>query len=161
MFDLFGIMDSAVDINDLASNLRREKDYPSIKTLAYENGIDMDIADAFIDGDILFLCDPMSAALGKIEIEAADMKASEIMSDWVEYLKSRCFEDENIAKAVRRKSKSLKGCIGAILAWSFKHQIDIDKEILKAAGVNDSKVTLGIPGIGMAKKIITEYYLQK
>ena len=68
-------------------------------------------------------------------------------------------DDEAVAVAVRRKGKSLKGCIGALLAWSFKNQIPIDKEIIKAAGVNASKVTLGIPGMGRAKKIIREYYL--
>ena len=68
-------------------------------------------------------------------------------------------EDEALAVAVRRKEKSLKGCIGALLQWSFKNQQQIDKDILKAAGVNASRVTLGIPGMGRAKKIIRNYYL--
>lgn len=160
MFDLFGNMNSAEDINELAVNLRKEKDYKSIHTLAVENGIDPDIAEAFIDGDILFLCDAMSAAIGKIDIEAADLNVCEIMSDWVEYLKSRCFEDINVATAVRKKSKTLKGCIGALLAWSFKNHKDVDEDVIKAAGISASKVTLGIPGIGRAKNIITDYYLK-
>ena len=45
--------------------------------------------------------------------------------------------------------------------WSFKNQIGIDKEILKAAGVTASRVTLGIPGMGRAKKIIRDYYMGK
>ena len=161
MFDKFGEFDSAEEINELAVNLRREGDKKSIYEVAKENGIDKDIAEAFIDGDILFLCDDMAAALGKIEVEAAELKPVEIMQDWVEYLKSRCFESEEIAKAVRKKGKSLKGAIAALLTWSFKNQNPVDKGIQKAAGVSAGRCTLGIPGMGRAKQIMTEYYLGK
>ena len=117
MFDRFGEFDSAAEINETAVNLRREKDTESIRILAKENGIDVDIADAFIDGDIIFLCDDMAAAIGKIDIESEELKPVEIMKDWVEYLKSRCFEDPDMAKAIRSKKKSLKGAIGALLTW--------------------------------------------
>lgn len=161
MYERFGEFNSAEEINETAVNLRKEGDKESIEILAKENGIDEDVAEAFLDGDILYLCDVMSAAIGKIEVEAADMEAKEIMADWADYIKARCFEDENMAIAVRSKKKSLKGCIGELLAWSFKNQIPIDKDIMKAAGVSASRCTLGIPGIGTAKKIITKYYLGK
>ncbi|MBE5886736.1 MAG: hypothetical protein E7284_10080 [Lachnospiraceae bacterium] len=161
MFDRFGEFDSAAEINKTAVNLRKEGDIESIKVLAEENGIDLDIAEAFIDGDLFYLCDDMAAAIGKIEVESKELKPVEIMEDWVEYLKARCFEDENMAKAIRRKEKSLKGAIGALLTWSFKHQIPIDKDIMKAAGVTAGRCTLGIPGMAKAKQIMTEYYLGK
>lgn len=161
MFDRFGEFDSAAEINETAVNLRKEGDIDSIKVLAEENGIDLDIAEAFIDGDLFYLCDDMAAAIGKIEVESKELKPVEIMADWVEYLKARCFEDENMAKAIRRKEKSLKGAIGALLTWSFKHQIPIDKDIMKAAGVTAGRCTLGIPGMVKAKQIMTEYYLGK
>lgn len=161
MFDRFGEFDSAEEINETAVNLRREGDTESIKILAKENGIDEDVAEVFIEGTLLYLCDNMTAAIGKLEVEEKDLKAKEIMADWTDYIKARCFEDENMAKAVRRKDKSLKGCIGALLTWSFKNQIPVDKDIMKAAGVTARRCTLGIPGIGTAKKIITEYYLGK
>ena len=43
----------------------------------------------------------------------------------------------------------------------LRHQIPVDGDIQTAAKVNAGKVTLGIPGIGTAKKIITDYYLGK
>lgn len=159
MFDRFGEFDSAEEINELAVNLRKEGDKESILELAEENGIDREIAKAFIDGDILYLCDDMMAAIGKINVETKELKPVEIMLDWVEYLKSKCFEREEMAKAVRRKGKSLKKCIGELLSWSFKNQHHVDKDILKAAGVN-ARCTLGIPGMGTAKEIITKYYLE-
>ena len=161
MYSRFGEFDSSEEINEVAVNLRKEGDVESLKELAKENGIDVDIVEVFLEGDLLYLCDTMSAAIGKIEIEAADMKAKEIMADWADYIKARCFEDESMARAVRKKGKSLKGCIGELLKWSFQNQIPIDSGILKAAGVNASRCTLGIPGIGTAKKIITSYYMGK
>lgn len=161
MFDRFGEFDSAEEINETAVNLRKEGDTENIRILAKENGIDDDVAQVFIEGSLLYLCDNMTAAIGKIDIEAQDLKVKEIMADWADYIKARCFEDENMAKAVRRKDKSLKGCIAALLTWSFKNQIPVDKTIMKEAGVNAGRCTLGIPGIGTAKKIITGYYLGK
>lgn len=161
MFDRFGNMNSAMEINVLAINLRKEGDVESILILASENGIDPDIADAFIEGDLLYLCDEVTAAIGKIEVEVKELKPAEIMKDWVEYLKSKCFEDSNLAAAVRRDSKNLKACIGALLEWSFKNQYEVDKDIIKASGISAGRVTLGIPGMGRAKDIMVTYYLGK
>lgn len=157
MFDLFGNMDSAEEINKTAAGLLDEGDTDNIKKLAEENGIQAEIADLFIAGEIDWIADDMTAAIGKIQIEEDDLKPEDIMKDWVEYLKTRCMESNVVAKAVRKKDKSLKGCITAILVWSFQNQKPIDGDILKAAEIK-YKVTIGIPGMGKVKQIITEYY---
>lgn len=159
MFEKFGEMDSFGEINELAENLFNEGDIESLKVMAKENGIDKDIVDLYLQGEVPVLCDPLTAALGKIDIECAELKPKEIMEDWVEYLRSQCMENELIAFQVRKKGKSLKGMIGALLKWSFGNQQQIDKDIIKAAGVSAGRVTLGIPGMGRAKKIIKEYYM--
>lgn len=161
MFDKFGEMNSAAEINELAENLFNEGDVESIKTMAKENGIDKEYVEMYLSGDIPVLCDAMTAALGKIDVEVADLKPKEIMEDWVEYLRGQCMENELLAFNVRRKGKSLKGCIAALLSWSFKNQQTVDKDIIKAAGVSAGKVTLGIPGMARAKEIITDYYMGK
>lgn len=161
MFDRFGEFGSAEEINETAVNLRKEGDTEGIMALAEENGIDGEIAEVFISGELFYLCDAMTAAIGKVDVESGELKPKEIMLDWTEYIKARCFEDSRMAAAVRSKGKSLKGCIAALLKWSFGNQIPVDKDILKKAKVNVDRVTLGIPGIGTAKRIITEYYLEK
>lgn len=161
MFDKFGEFDSYEEINELAENLFNEGDMESLKAMAEENGIQKEFVEMYMQGDLPMLCDSLTAAIGKIEVEAGELKPKEIMEDWVEYLKGQCMENEETALAVRRKGRSLKGCIGELLKWSFKNQIGIDKEILKAAGVTASRVTLGIPGMGRAKKIIRDYYVGK
>lgn len=160
MFDRFGEFDSAKELNELAINLRKEGDAESLRIMAKENGIDEEIVEVFLNRDIDFLCDVMAAAIGKIEVESAELKPVEIMEDWVEYIKGRCLEDDALAAAIRKKGKSLRGAIAALLKWSFKHQQTVDKDILKAAGVTAGKCTLGIPGMGTAKRLITEYYMK-
>lgn len=135
MFDKFGEMNSATELNDLADNLLNEGDMESLEEMVKENGIQMEYIMAYQEGEIPFLCDDMTAALGKIDIEEKEMKPQEIMKDWTEYLKAQCMESEELARCVRQKGKSLKGMIGTLLSWSFKHQQAIDKDIIKAAGV--------------------------
>lgn len=161
MFDKFGEFNSYKEINELAENLFNEGDYDSIRAVAKENGIPQDYVEMYVQGDIQELCDKLTAAMGKIETEAASLKPKEIMEDWVEYLKGQCMENEVLAHQVRKKGKSLKGCMAALLRWSFKNQNTVDKDIIKAAGVSAGKVTLGIPGMARAKKIITDYYMGK
>ena len=161
MFDKFGEMNSYKEINELADNLFNEGDQESLKEMAKENGIMQEFVEMYLQGDIPVLCDPLTAALGKIDVEAEELKPKEIMEDWVEYLRGQCMENEILAHQVRKKGKSLKGCIAALLKWSFGNQIPVGQDILKEAGVKAGRVTLGIPGMARAKKIITEYYMGK
>ncbi|MCM1190647.1 MAG: hypothetical protein NC541_15310 [bacterium] len=159
MFDRFGNFDSAEEINETAVNLRKEGDRKSLEVLARENGIDGEVAEAFWTGQLLYLCDDMTAAIGKLDVEAKEIKCAEILGDWVEYLKAQCMERPEVAAAVRKKGKSLAGCVAALLNWSFRHQTPVDDKILKEAKVTAGRCTLGIPGMATAKKLMTKYYL--
>ena len=160
MFDKFGEFDSAEELNEAAAGLKEEGDEASLYELAKENGIDKEDVEDYLDGVVPELVNPLMAAYGKLKVEAAELKVYEIMEDWIQYVKIRCSEEPAMAVAVRKKGKSLKGCIAELLKWSFKNQYTVNSDILKAAGVN-TKCTLGIPGMGRAKQIISEYYLGK
>ena len=159
MFDKFGEMSSYTEINELAANLLQEGDIDSLKELAKENGIPDDYVEMYLEEMIPALCDATSAAIGKIDVECAELKPKELMLDWVEYIKGLCMENEMIAHHVRKKGKTLKGCIAVLLSYSFKNQITVDKAIIKAAGVSAGKVTFGIPGMAKAKELIRDYYM--
>ncbi len=158
MFEIFGYMETAEEINKTAAGLKAEGDIENLKKLAEENGLPPEIVDVYVSGEIDWIADTMTAAIGKIQIEEEDLKPEEIMKDWVEYLKAQCMENEQLAAAVRKKDKTLKGCMGELLKWSYKNAKSVDASIQKAAGFT-GRVTLGIPGMGRAKKIIKEYYL--
>lgn len=164
MFDKFGEFDSYKELNEAAEGQKAEGDTQAIFDIAEENGIERGDAEDFINGEAPELCNPLMAAYGKIAVEEKDLKATQnIIQDWIDYIRVVCDEEvmdgkENFCLAVRRKDKSLKGCIAKLLKWSFEKQWDVDKDIIKAAEINASKVTLGIPDMMTAKKIIREYY---
>lgn len=145
MFEKFGELNSFGEINELAENLFNEGDTESLKAMAKENGIQNEFVQMYLQGDIPVLCDPLTAAMGKIDVEVAELKPQEIMEDWVEYLRGQCMENEILAHQVRKKGKSLKGCIAAMLKWSFSNQQQIDKDIIKAAGVSAGAKIPGNP----------------
>ena len=140
MFEKFGDFDSYEEINRAAAGQKAEGDEKALLELAEENGIDKEDAEDYMDGVIQELCDPLTAAYGKLKVEDEDLKTKDIMNDWYNYIVTLVAADREMAIAVRRKGKSLKGCIGALLKWSFDHQQNIDKDILKAASFSPSPI---------------------
>lgn len=130
MFEKFGEMSSYTEINELAANLLQEGDIDSLKELAKENGIPDDYVEMYLEEAIPSLCDSTSAAIGKIDVECMELKPKELMLDWVEYIKGLCMENEMIAHQVRKKGKTLQGCMAVLLEYSFKNQITVDKALL-------------------------------
>ena len=159
MFEKFGEFDSYEEINRAAAAQLQEVDSEAIYMIAKENGIDREDAEDFINRALDDLATPLTAAYGKLQVEAEELEPYEIMADWLEYIRMRCAENSEMALAVRKKGKSLKGCIADLLTWSLKNARPVDPDILKACKIN-YKVTLGIPGMGRAKQIITEYYME-
>ena len=102
MFDKFGEFDSFNEINELAENLLNEGDIESLKVVAKENGIQADFVDLYTHGEIPELCDKLTAALGKIDVEAAELKPKEIMEvyrDWETDRKSTRLNSSHSAKS--------------------------------------------------------------
>ena len=161
MFDKFGEFNSAEELNKAAEGLKEEGDTKSLLELAKENGIDEEDAQDYIDDCVEELCNTKMAALGKLKVENQELKLKGIMEDWISYIENQIAENEAVAAAVRKKGKRLEGCIAELLKWSFKNQKPVPQKVMKAAGVSANKCTLGIPGMGQAKKIIKEYYLGK
>lgn len=111
MFDKFGEMGSYTEINELAQNLANEEDYESLREMAKENGIPEDLTEMYINGEVPELCDALTAAIGKLDLECAKLKPKEIMEDWVEYIRTQCLENDILARQVRKKGKTWKGAL--------------------------------------------------
>lgn len=177
MFDRFGEFDSAEEINAKAEELFNAADYKGLMQLTKENGIPEAFAECYRQGDLPQLTDAMTAAIGKIEMEREETVLEGLLEDWISYVESECMEDEELARAVRSKKKSLKGCIAELLLESLLNQKQVDKDILaivekmvKERGIDLKKQTgmdpnwlkytkIGMPGSGRAKKLIRSYYL--
>ena len=119
MFEKFGEFDSSEELNKAAEGLLKEGDIESLKILAAENGIDKDDVEDYEIGLIDSLTTPLTAAYGKLDIETAQLNITEIMEDWMQYIRLQCLNDSKMASEVRKKGKTLKGCIAALIKWSF------------------------------------------
>ena len=177
MFDTYGEFDSFEEINARADELMNAGVRQGIIDLAKENGIPEEFAQAFINGDIPYLCDAATAAVGKIEIERQETVLEGVLEDWISYIEAECQEDEELARAVRSKKKSLNGCIAELILASLLNQKQVDKAIMDIVEkrVQEEKIDLkkqtgieprwlqytklGFPGMGAAKKLIRKYYL--
>lgn len=160
MFDKFGEFDTYEELNKAADGQKTQGDIEALKELAAENGIDQGDVEDYMDGVIPELCTAKTAALGKLAVEIADIKASEIVQDWIDYIQASAMEDLQMSLAIRKKGKSLIGCIGAMLKWSYSARYKVDDRIIKASGIGVKGVEMGIPGMASAKKIIREYYME-
>ena len=161
LFEKFGEFDSAEELNRTAEGLKAEGDIESLRILAEENGLDREDVEDFLDGGLDMLTTPMLAADGKLKMEekAAELPEDILIQDWANYIREELSENPKMKYAVRRKGKSLIGCIGVIMAEAFKNQWNVPEAIKKAAGVKAGKITFGVPSMGRTKEIIRTYYL--
>ena len=79
MFDIFGEFNTYEEINQAAQGLKAEQDIKNLRILAEENGIEKEIANLYISGQLDELTDCETAAIGKLDVEAAELKPKEIM----------------------------------------------------------------------------------
>lgn len=166
MFDRFGEFDSWEELNKAAEGQKDERDLEALKELAKENGIDVEDAIDYFNGNLGSLCTPITAALGKLDVEEVKLDIKEVMVDWMDYIRNLVNQgydthDYEMSEAVRKKGKRVAECFGKLLEYSYKHSFDVDPEIVKTANIGSGvrNVKLGMPGSSRAKKIIKEYYL--
>ncbi len=167
MFDKFGEMDSAAEINMAADGLLKENDTENIIILAKENGIDEEDARDFINGDVQELCTDLMAAVEKINLERKDLELNGILNDWADEIIMMCNDNEEIRRAVRKKGKALVKCMALLLRFAFENKVKVCDKVVNITNVlHNGKeepmrkpLYLGIPNRAEVKKIAKEYYL--
>ena len=164
MFEKFGEFDSCEEINRAAAAQKEQGDEEALILLAQENGIDKEDAEDYYDGAMDTLATPTMAAIGKLNVESADLKLGGVLQDWVDELRTMCIEDAAFARAVRRKGKDLAGYIAATAEEGFKNRTVVDrrivdktKQVKKIAGGHE--FAIGIPDKRTRRCLAQEYYL--
>lgn len=168
MFEKFGEFDSAEELNAKAKKILEAGNESQLKELAKENGIDPEDAEDYADGCMAELANAFTAACGKIAVESEHLKLKGILCDWRDVIAQNCTEDKELRVAVRRKGKSLKGCLAKIIEFSFDKKEQVHKEILAETWVNHNgkrekfkgDLYLGFPNRAETTKLIREYYLE-
>lgn len=158
LFKKFGEFDSAEEINRAVAAQLEEGDTEAIFVIAEENGVDREDAQDYIDGGMKELVNPLTAAIGKLDVEAKELDIKGLTDLWKAYIVQLCMEDTEMCKAVRKKGKSMEQCMGKLLSESFKIKDKLDDRIVKAAGLNPP-IYMGIPTEQDAKKLIKQYYM--
>lgn len=104
MFDIYGEMETAEEINDVARSLKEEGERENLDKLCAENGIDAELAQMFWDGEIDFVTDQLMAAVGKLDMEVKEAKGQNgYLESIANFLKAEAEKDEKIAIAIRKK----------------------------------------------------------
>lgn len=124
MFDKFGEFDSFVEINLAAEGLREEGDIEGLRELAAENGL-QDMVEEYISGKSEQLCDVVSAAIGKLEVEKKEAQPwAALADDVVDYLMGNC-DDTAFAAAVRKNGKRIEQAAREVEKEAKKNSITI------------------------------------
>lgn len=164
MFEKFGEFDSTEELNRAAAAQRQQGDEEALYLLAQENGIDREDAEDYYDGAVDVLATPAMAAIGKLAVEAAELKLGGILLDWVDELRVMCLESEQFARAVRRKGKGLDGYIAATAEAGYENRTVVDrrivdktKQIKKITG--NHEFAIGTPDKKTRRQLADSYYL--
>ena len=167
MFDKFGEFDSVEGLNRAAEGLKEEGNKKSLLELAQENGIDKEDAEDYMEGTVDELANTSMAAIGKLKVEAEQLKLNGVLVDWKEEIVQECIDDEKLAGAVRRKGKCLRDCIATMLRFAFENKVKVSDEVVKATKVTHNgkeepmrgPVYLGMPNRRQVRQLAEEYYL--
>lgn len=163
MWDKYGEMNSADEINEKACEMREVGQSAELKELAKENGLDEDMVDFFLEGEMDIICDDLGAAVGKLQVEIAHYQKQYVANakEVVEVLESMMSRErvklsvhkagvdididitgDELAKVIRQRGKSLN---------------DICKDVFtKAQTIHNS----GEPASAMVVPMIIHQYLQ-
>lgn len=124
MFEKFGEFDSYMEINMAAEGLRDEGDTQSLKELAEENGL-QDMVEDYLSGTSEELCDVITAAVGKLEVEKKEATSWAVLAnDIVDYLMGNC-DDTDFAAAIRKKGKRIEQAAKEIQNEAKKNSVSI------------------------------------
>lgn len=162
MYEKYGEFDSAEELNQKANELKAEGDRDGVIALAEENGLDTEDAADFYDGKIEELTTPILAALGKIAAESAKLEMFGVFDDWAAEMIALCTEEEEFAKAVRRKGKNLTSCFAAVILEESKKRKNVDSKIVQKIREKEKDFPMGFQISTMTKKeqmtVIRKYY---
>lgn len=164
MFDKFGEFDSAKEINEKAAELKAAKDEAGLVALAAENGIDKEDAEDYMDDCVGVLVSPLMAAVGKLTVEAKELKLKGVLLDWLDELKVMCSESEAFAVAVRKKGKDLAGYIAATAEAGYENRAVVDRRIVEKTVqvkkiLGNHEFAIGIPDKKTRRELAIKHYL--
>lgn len=130
MFEKFGEMDSAEELNKAAEGFKQEGDMESLMALVTENGIDEDDARDYIDGETDSLATDLSAALGRLSLQEAE-DAPEELRRYIATARVMAVSSPEIREGLMRKGKRLKEIYDTALKVAQKKAAELHQKTRK------------------------------
>lgn len=157
----FGTFNTVEELNRAAAAQKAEGDMEALEALALENGLEKEDAEDYMDGAADVLCTPYMAAVGKISMEAEELKLKGTMKDWKDFLVQILtdFEGDGLSNAVFAPDRHLLDVLAAGIKRASQNRIVVDSRIIKAAGLPPGAAYMGDCGRDDLREIIMDYYL--
>lgn len=164
MWDKFGELNSAEEINAMAGKLLKEGKTEDIYVLAEENGIDKEMADMFTSEDIDFICDEQTAACGKLDMELEEYQKRYVanaieVTDTLKNMTAR----EQIKMSVHKHGIDIDiDTTGEELAKMIRQKGKVLNNILKDVFTRAQEIhNAGNPASDMVIPMVIHEYLKK
>lgn len=159
----FGIFNTVEELNRAAAAQKAERDLEALIGLAVENGLDKEDAEDYMDDCADCLCTPYMAAIGKLNMEAKELKLESQLKDWKDYVIQIAseYEGDDLNNAIFSPGKHLENVLATGLKKASQNRITVDQRIIKAAGLPDRAAYIGMCGRDELRQIVLEYYLGK
>lgn len=165
MWDRFGQFGSAEEINRAAAAQKAEGDEEALVALAIENGLDREDAEDYMDGATNKLCTPMSAAIGKLRMEAEHLELKNELAELYEEIVTVLFSNDKrdfIMRGIMRTDRSLAGYLAKVIDKGYEKAVTPNREILdKVTAIPQqyrSQMKTGMPSKADRWGIMQEYY---
>ena len=160
------------ELNIVAAVMKIDRNLTGLIELAEKYGLEKEDAEDYMASNDAedTLCNETMAAIGRLKLEAEDLKLESQMKDWkdfvvqmlMEYPTQHMEEDSAaLANAVFDPDKHLLDVLAAGLKLASKNRVTVDRRITKAAGLPESAGQIGMCGRDELKKIVLDYYLGK
>ena len=155
----FGVFDTVEELNRAAAAQMAEGDNEALFALAAENGIGQEDVEDYLKGYADELATPLMAALGKLEMEAAELQLQSQLSDWKDQIASMCGESEELCRAVFRPDKELARVLASGIRHASLNRVRLPHRITELAQVPEG-TAIGMTGRDELRRIVERYYIQ-
>lgn len=156
----FGIFDTVEELNRAAAAQKAEGDEEALFALAAENGIGKEDVQDFLADEVDELATPLMAAVGKLDMEAAELGLQSQLKDWKDYLSSMCAEEPEMCEGVFREDRHLEDFLAAGLRHASQDRVRVPDRIVKKAGIPQMSY-IGMTGRDELRRIARDYYIKR
>jgi len=154
----FGIFNTVEELNRAAASQKEEGDTEALFALAAENGIDREDVQDYLDGFADELATPLIAALGKLDMESAELELKSQLADWKDYIAAMCAGNEEMSRAVFRPDKELAQVLAEAIRYASVNRVYVPGRITQLAGL-PGRIPIGMTGRDELRRIAEKYYL--